>query len=29
MERQLHMIRESRWLKLGRAVGLGPQVDTR
>jgi SAM-dependent methyltransferase len=26
MERQLHMIRESRWLKLGRAVGLGPQV---
>jgi SAM-dependent methyltransferase len=29
MERQLHMIRESRWLRLGRAVGLGPQVDTR
>jgi len=29
MERQLHMIRESRWLKLGRAVGLGPQVDAR
>jgi len=27
MERQLHMIRESRWLRLGRAVGLGPQVD--
>lgn len=29
MERQLHMIRESRWLRLGRAVRLGPQVDTR
>ena len=27
MERQLHMIRESRWVRLGRAVGLGPQVD--
>ncbi len=27
MERQLHLIRESRWLRLGRAVGLGPQVD--
>jgi SAM-dependent methyltransferase len=29
MERQLLMIRASRWLKLGRAVGLGPQVDNR
>ncbi len=29
MERQLHMIRESRWLRLGRAVGLGPRVDPR
>lgn len=27
MERQLHAIRESRWLRLGRSVGLGPQVD--
>lgn len=26
MEAQLRMIRESRWLKVGRAVGLGPQV---
>ncbi len=26
MERQLQMIRDSRWVKLGRTVGLGPQV---
>jgi SAM-dependent methyltransferase len=29
VERQLDMVRESRWLKLGRAVGLGPQVGNR
>jgi hypothetical protein len=28
MEAQLRMIRESRWLKLGRTVGLGPQVKS-
>ncbi|MGH9558017.1 MAG: methyltransferase domain-containing protein [Bryobacteraceae bacterium] len=27
IEAQLRMIRESRWLKLGRGVGLGPKVD--
>jgi SAM-dependent methyltransferase len=27
MERQLHTIRESRWLRIGRAAGLGPRVD--
>lgn len=27
LEAQFRMLRESRWLKLGRAVGLGPQVD--
>ena len=26
LEAQLEMIRQSRWLKMGRAVGLGPQV---
>lgn len=29
LERQLQMIRESRWLRLGRSVGLGPQVGER
>ena len=28
IEAQLAMIRQSRWVKLGRAVGLGPRVDT-
>lgn len=27
LEQHLRMIRESRWLKLGRTVGLGPRVD--
>lgn len=27
LEAQLKMIRDSRWLKLGRAVGLGPGID--
>jgi hypothetical protein len=26
LEAQLRMIRQSRWLRLGRTVGLGPQV---
>ncbi|HML16270.1 MAG TPA: methyltransferase domain-containing protein [Bryobacteraceae bacterium] len=29
LEAQLQMIRQSRWLKLGRTVGLGPQVKAR
>lgn len=29
LERRLQMIRASRWVKLGRAVGLGPRVDGR
>jgi SAM-dependent methyltransferase len=29
LEAQFRMLRESRWLKLGRAVGLGPRVDAR
>jgi SAM-dependent methyltransferase len=27
LEARFRMLRESRWLKLGRAVGLGPRVD--
>lgn len=27
LERQFQMLRESRWLKLGRTVGLGPGLD--
>jgi hypothetical protein len=27
LEAQLRMIRESRWVRLGRAVGVGPRVD--
>jgi SAM-dependent methyltransferase len=27
LEAQLRMIRQSRWVRLGRAVGIGPQVD--
>lgn len=27
LEPQLHMIRESRWVKLGRTLGLGPRVE--
>jgi ubiquinone/menaquinone biosynthesis C-methylase UbiE len=27
LEAQLRMIRESRWVRLGRAVGVGPQVN--
>ena len=29
MEHQLQMIRESRWLRLGRALGLGPETGER
>ena len=29
MERQLGMIRDSRWVRLGRTVGLGPRVESR
>ncbi len=27
LEAQFRLLRESRWLKLGKTVGLGPQVD--
>lgn len=27
LEAQLHMVRESRWLKLGRTFNLGPELD--
>jgi SAM-dependent methyltransferase len=27
LEAQLRMVRESRWIKLGRAAGVGPRVD--
>jgi SAM-dependent methyltransferase len=29
LEQHIRIIRESRWLKLGRTVGLGPRVDPR
>ena len=29
LEAQVQMIRESRWLKMGRAVGLGPELKSR